>query len=1157
MTFPSTPLPQKIEILRTTGWTDVTDYALRDPELVTISRGRSAEATSSEPTSISLTFNNNDNRFSPKAPEGAYYGTFGRNTPIRVSLPAAETYCRMPGTENAYVGCPDASALDITGDIDIRVDYSLLSWRAAQDLIGKYTSTSNQRSYLLQLNSRGAICLTWSTDGTTTGLRTAVSTVPVPIPAGHRLALRATLDVNNGASGRTATFYTSDTIDGTWTQLGDTVITSGTTSIYSSTATLRVGNTPSITAPLESGDPYNDFTDTLYETSDPPTGICYAAQVRSGIGGSVVANPDFRIQDAGDLSFADTASSPNTWTVTGDCEIDDRDYRGIAEVPSWPPRRTDISANQLVTPVQAAGIQQRLIKTGQPLYSAIRRALLTETSTVHYWPAEDAEGAESIAPGFPGGVPMTFTGTPSFQSSSTFAASDDLPSMENSTWIVNVPWYDGSLGETQVRFLVNIPSSTLADGTLLGALYADAYPIERISLVYNTASGGTLKFIAYSDNGIPLSTSSTVSPSGGMNGKNCYVGISLSVSGTTLTIGITVCQIGTGVANSASASPAGTAISSPTFKRILFGIDSDLSWTVLGHVSVHSGIGSALTILSEEGSYSDAWRGEKAGRRFERLCEEEGVAFQRWGNLDATPAMGNQHSDDLDHLLEECQVTDGGIRYEPREVFALGYRTASSLFSQPAGLTLDYASNELFDDPAPENDDRYTANDVTATRSTGSSYRVKQESGPLNVNSPADDAQGVGTYPQEITVYPERDLQVPDSAGWALHLGTDDDFRFPNVVVDLSNARIAADADIPVDAQRLDVGEVLQVDNCPADWGGGDKQQLVNRVTEVLGNFEHAFTYDCVSADPYRIAAREDAMYGRRDTAGSELAAAVDSDDTAMDVLTIAGPRWITTALVPGDFPFSAMVGGEEVSVTACTDGMSDDFSANQTDTWGSADVGGAWTSVGGAAADFDVLSGYGRHIQTAVDTNLFSLLTAVSADFDLYVDMATGALSTGASQYSSLVARYADTSNYYMVRVEFTTGAAVILTMFKIVAGSSTQLGSTFTSTLTHVAATSVRVRFQGFGSTLLAKVWAASGTEPSSWQVTATDSALTSAGSFGMRTRRATTNTNANADFRFDNFSLINPQKWTVTRSVNGVQKSHAAGDAVSLYKPDYRGK
>lgn len=1156
MAFPSTPLPQKIEMLRTTGWTDVTTKVRRTSSLVTITRGRSAEATAVEPTQIELTFNNNDNRFSPKAAEGIYYGTYERNTQLRVSLPAAEVYMRMPGVENTYVSTPDAAVLDITGDIDIRADYALLSWRAAQDLVGKYTSTGNQRSYLLQITSRGNIALTWSTDGTTTGLRAAISTAVVPIPDDHRTAVRATLDVNNGASGWTATFYTSDTISGTWTQLGATVTVSGTTSIFSSTAQLRVGNTDSTTAPLESGDPYNDFTDTLYEPTDPPTGVCYAAEVRSGIGGTVVANPDFRAQSAGSTSFADTTSSPRTWTVIGDGDIDDRDYRGIAEVPSWPPRRSDISANDLVTPVVAVGIQQRLIKTGQPLLSAIRRALLTATDTVHYWPAEEPEGSESIAPAFPDGVPMKVDGTPNYASSSTFAASDELPTMEASRWTVGVPSYDDSLGETECRFLVNIPSSTLADGTLLAVMYTNADPVDRINVTYNTASSGTLKITAFTENNIPLIATGTVSPSGGMNGKNCYVGVYMSVSGGTLTCGIAMSQIGTGVGNSASGTTGG-AISNPTFRRLTFGLDQDLSSTVLGHISVHAGIGSALTILSDEGSYSDAWRGEKAGRRFERLCEEEGVAFQRWGNLDATPPMGNQHSDDLDHLLEECQVTDGGIRYEPREVFALGYRTASSLFSQPAGLTLDYAQNQLFDDPEPENDDRYIANDVTATRSTGSSYRVQQTTGPLNVSNPADDASGVGTYPGELTVYPQWDLQVPDMAGWALHLGTDNDFRFPNVVLNAANARIVADSTITASAQRVDVGEVLQIDNCPADWGSGDKQQLINKITEVLGNFEHTFTYDCKSADPYRIAAREDTENGRRDTAGSELTAAIDSDDTSMGVLTTSGPRWITTALVPGDFPFDVEIAGEQITVTAITDSLSDDFSANQTDTWGSADVGGAWTNSGGAAADFDVLSGYGRHTQTAVDTNLFSRLTAIDPDFDLYCDLATGALSTGGSQYSALVARFADTSNYYMARVDFNTSAAVVLTLFKVVAGTSTQLGSTFTSTLTHVAGTSVRVRFQGYGSTLLTKVWAASGTEPSSWQVTATDTDLTAAGSIGMRSRRATANTNANADIRFDNFAVINPQTWTVTRSVNTVSKSHSVGESVSLYKPNYRGK
>jgi hypothetical protein len=53
---------------------------------ISISRGRSAEGADVDPTSIRLTLNNRDGRFSPRNPTGLYYGQIGRNTPLRVRV---------------------------------------------------------------------------------------------------------------------------------------------------------------------------------------------------------------------------------------------------------------------------------------------------------------------------------------------------------------------------------------------------------------------------------------------------------------------------------------------------------------------------------------------------------------------------------------------------------------------------------------------------------------------------------------------------------------------------------------------------------------------------------------------------------------------------------------------------------------------------------------------------------------------------------------------------------------------------------------------------------------------------------------------------------------------------------------------------------------
>jgi hypothetical protein len=116
-----------------------------------------------------------------------------------------------------------------------------------------------------------------------------------------------------------------------------------------------------------------------------------------------------------------------------------------------------------------------------------------------------------------------------------------------------------------------------------------------------------------------------------------------------------------------------------------------------------------------------------------------------------------------------------------------------------------------------------------------------------------------------------------------------------------------------------------------------------------------------------------------------------------------------------------------------------------------------------------------------------------------------------------------------------------------------ATDLG-TYTVPVTHVAGTYVRIRFQGIGSALKAKAWAAAdAVEQPGWNIQVTDSTISQAHSIGTRSIRTTGNTNGAAvEIRHDNYRVINPQTLTVTRSVNGVVKAHSAGAPISLAYP-----
>lgn len=235
---------------------------------------------------------------------------------------------------------------------------------------------------------------------------------------------------------------------------------------------------------------------------------------------------------------------------------------------------------------------------------------------------------------------------------------------------------------------------------------------------------------------------------------------------------------------------------------------------------------------------------------------------------------------------------------------------------------------------------------------------------------------------------------------------------------------------------------------------------------------------------------------------------------------------------------------------------LHDTFTRSSASGWGTSDSGLTWNTVGGGnPTDYTVSGTYGAQVLATLDVSRRTAVTAVHADFDLYCDVTTSALATGDSLFGGPTARMADASNMYQARVEFTTANAIVLSIRKILAGVNTAVGASFTLPVAHTAGTFVRVRFQGRGSTLRAKAWLASMLEPSVWRIEGTDASLTVAAQIGTRSIRSTGNTNTAAvEIRYDNFDVVDPQTYTVTRSANRVSKSQAAGESVSLAHPAY---
>ncbi|MFG2900983.1 hypothetical protein ACGFZH_28340 [Streptomyces zaomyceticus] len=1096
MAFPDTPLGVRVELQAGGVWTDATaDAYTRDP--ITITRGQADGAAVADPSRCTVTLNNLDGKYSPRNPLSPYYGQIGRNTPLRISVPGVESYLSLPGASFSGAETPDHASLDITGDLDVRVEAESENWNSGlHALIGKW-GTVGQQSYRLQVD-QGWIYLLWSADGTTALFESKqLPTLP------RRCALRATLDVNNGAGAYTCEFFTAPSLDGPWTSLG-TVVDGTPTSIFNSTTVAKLAG---------------------YTTGF--TGRAYRGEIRSGIGGTVVAAPDLRALTPGTTAWTDSAGRP--WTVIGSASVSNRANRFVGEVSSWPPRWAP-SGQDVWTSVEASGILRRLGQGRKALDSTLRRRLPSR-GPLAYWPCEEPKGATQAYSPIPGVRPLTVTRW-DFGQDTELGGSSALPAIEpGGTMRGSVPASTSGVWEICMPYRVD-GAAPGAEQEMLSWTTTGTIRRWRITM---GASGSHLQ--GYDAVGT-LTLDSPIGAVSGVFDGWWRLEFRAEQSGGNIAYRLGWSKVN-GPATSVTGSIAGTV---GAVAQIDTSFGPGLPDIRIGHLAVFPAQSTTL-------AYADADRGfigETAADRLRRLSTEESTTV-KVGFPDGYPAgtapMGTQRPDTLLSLLQECAESDVGILAEDREAAALVYRARSARYNRPVAMVLDYAAGDVAPPLEPVDDDDATRNDRTVNRIGGSSGRAVLETGAMSIQAPP---LGVGLYDDSVDLSLAADTQPQPIAEWLLHLGTWDESRVPTVQLLLHKRPSLIGAFL-----ELELGDRIQITNLP-DWlPPGPIDLIVQGITETLGIRTWSATLTCVPAGPWTVGVLDDPVLGRLDTDGTTLGAAVDSDDTSLLLVSDPGPTWITTATHASEFPFDVLVGGERMTVTGITQGAADAFGRTVASGWGSADTGGAWTSTGGSAADYSVGSGVGSHTLGSVNVSRRSTLTAPSADFDLYVTIAPSAVATGASIFGGPIARAASGDDLYYARAEFTTAGTVVLTIRERAAGVETTV-ATATTPYTYTAGQSFRLRFQAKGSTLQARVWPLTSGEPTAWQVSGTDTTLTAAGAVGCRSILATGNTNVSPAVRYDNFLIGNPQLATVTRSANGIVKAHAAGAGLRLANP-----
>jgi streptogramin lyase len=195
-----------------------------------------------------------------------------------------------------------------------------------------------------------------------------------------------------------------------------------------------------------------------------------------------------------------------------------------------------------------------------------------------------------------------------------------------------------------------------------------------------------------------------------------------------------------------------------------------------------------------------------------------------------------------------------------------------------------------------------------------------------------------------------------------------------------------------------------------------------------------------------------------------------------------------TTTPTPTPTPTATQTATSTSTPTSGTVLGQDTFQrANQT-YWGTASDGQTWGGDANSNTAFSI-SGDTGLVSNASGVTYSAVLGPTATDAEVY---ATASLSSFTNNNIGDVLRWTDSNNWYKAYID---GSRFYIQ--KKVSGTTTILTSVaFTAT----AGTSYTIHFRAVGTTLEANVWASSGTEPSGWMVSTTDSSLSS-GYCGMR--------------------------------------------------------
>jgi hypothetical protein len=371
--FPQVSRVIIVELFVNNAWVNISsDVYTRNNGNLTIIRGGQDEQSRPGPQSCVMTIDCRSGNYSPRNPVGIYYGSIGRNTPIRVAVElASDTYTRI--VASGWGSTDTGQAWTVSGSpVNSAADFSVGSG-TAKHITPAVPAGKARRSTLpgLYQDVDVSVTATLSFTGVNGGA----------VEFGG-LSLR-----DQGASG---SYYLVTPSVAPGTLAISLVLRRYDAGVATTLATYATGLTHNLSQSL---------TVRGQIESNTLRGKVWVAGTSEPFAFQTEVN-DATYITAGLVGIQSTVTSANTNSGTVTFTYDNlsvRSMRFFGEVATWP-QQWDITGRDAFATITASGIKRRLGQSAAPMRSALYRyhsQLATQPPA--YWPCEDLPAAQTFA----------------------------------------------------------------------------------------------------------------------------------------------------------------------------------------------------------------------------------------------------------------------------------------------------------------------------------------------------------------------------------------------------------------------------------------------------------------------------------------------------------------------------------------------------------------------------------------------------------------------------------------------------------------------------------------------------------------------------------------------------------------------------------------